>query len=193
MVRKSRVMLGALAALVVAALLDLPAMAAPVTGAIFTTTSDGPTVNGNVYDAKEDVYLSGGPQPNAPCSAAGLPNGDYYFQVTDPSGGTLLSTDDIAERAVRVSGGVITEYLGTTHVPTGDGKCPGSISVQLLPYNDTPNNGGEYKVWMTPTDSYVAPDLEGTSREPSASSIARARPTTSRSAVPPTAPTRTSR
>jgi hypothetical protein len=161
MVRKSRLVLIALAALVVAAILVLPAMAAPVTGAIFTTTNGGTTVNGNIYEDKADVYLNGGPQPNAPCSAAGLPDGEYYFQVTDPSGSVLLSTDDITERWVTVSGGFITDYLGTTH-DMGDGKCLDSISVGLAPFDDTPNNGGEYKVWMTPKDSYSTDTTVGT-------------------------------
>jgi len=124
-------------------------MAAPVTGAIFTTLIDGSAVDHNIYEAKEDVYLNGGPNsPRAPCTAAGLPDGDYYFQVTDPSGKILLSTDDIAERKVRVKGGIIKSYLGTTH-HLGVGKC-GSVTVQLYPFNDTPNPGGEYKTWMTP-------------------------------------------
>jgi len=131
------------------------AMAAPVTGAIFTTLIDGSAVDFNVYEAKEDVYLNGGPRsPKAPCTAAGLPDGDYYFQVTDPSGNVLLSTDDVTERKVHVSGGVITQYLGlnSTHL-LGVGKC-GSLTVQLLPFSDTPNPGGEYKAWMTPVQAY---------------------------------------
>ncbi len=80
MLRKSRLVMVALAALVVTAILVLPAMAAPVTGVIFTTTEGGDTVNGNIYETNDAVYLNGGPQPNAPCSAAGLPDGDYYFQ-----------------------------------------------------------------------------------------------------------------
>ena len=51
--------------------------APPLSGAIFTTTVDGSIVNENVhYEAKEDVYLDGGPGPNAPVGAAGLPAGD---------------------------------------------------------------------------------------------------------------------
>lgn len=123
------------------------AIAAPVTGAIFTTLYDGSAVDHNIYNDKEDVYLNGGPNsPNAPCTAAGLPAGDYYFQVTDPSGKILLSSDDLAERKVRVKGGIITAYLGTTH-KVATGKC-GSVTVQLFPFNDTPNPGGEYKTWM---------------------------------------------
>ncbi|MGH9842146.1 MAG: hypothetical protein ACREEM_25615, partial [Blastocatellia bacterium] len=126
---------------------------AQLSGAIFTTTANGDTVNANIYDSCEDVYLNGGPPPNAPCGAAGLPDGQYYFQVTDPSGMTLLSTDDVAERLVQVTGGKITAYLGSTHL-TGTGKCAGAISVQLFPFNATPNPGNEYKVWVTPVGNY---------------------------------------
>lgn len=127
------------------------AIAAPVTGAIFTTNASGSFVNANVYNYPEDVYLNGGPRPNAPCTAAGLPGGDYYFQVTDPSGSVLLSNDDVSNREVTVSNGVITAHSGS-HV-TSTGQC-GDITVQLMPYNPTPNPGGEYKVWMTPVSSY---------------------------------------
>ena len=34
-------------------------------GAIFTTVFDGSEVNFNIYQAKEDVYLDGGPGPGA--------------------------------------------------------------------------------------------------------------------------------
>lgn len=123
------------------------AIAAQVTGAIFTTLVDGSSVNHNIYNAKQDVYLNGGPNSaNAPCTAAGLPNGDYYFQVTDPSGKVVLLTDSLAQRKVSVQGGIITAYLGNTH-QLGVGKCA-SKTVGLMPFNDTPNPGGEYKVWM---------------------------------------------
>jgi hypothetical protein len=36
------------------------AIAAPVTGAIFTTLYDGSAVDYNIHDAKQDVYLNGG-------------------------------------------------------------------------------------------------------------------------------------
>jgi len=139
------------------------AIAAPVTGAIFTTDQNSTFVNGNVYDTATDVYLNGGPRPNAPCTAAGLPNGDYYFQVTDPSGKVLLSYDfvdganhpivDISQRKVNVTGGLMKSYSGTRY--TGTGKCPGAITVELFPYLRTPNPGGEYKVWMTPVGDYA--------------------------------------
>ena len=37
------------------------------------------------------------------------------------------------------------------HVTGVDGE-DGGITVQLFPYDDTPNNGGVYKVWLTPTN-----------------------------------------
>src|SRR5260221_13235181 len=86
--------------------------AAGVSGAIFTTTINGSAVNANQYESKCGVYLDGGPGPHAPAKAAGLPDGDYYFQVTDPSGAQLLSTDPVSNRRFHVSGGVITAFTG---------------------------------------------------------------------------------
>lgn len=126
----------------------------PVTGAVFTTNSTGTFVNGNVYDSSNDPYINGGPRPNSgSCTAAGLADGDYYFQVTDPSGGELLSTDDVENRRFTVSGGIITSYSGT-HAK-GTGRC-GDVTIQLAPFEATSNPGGEYKVWVTPVDKYLA-------------------------------------
>lgn len=123
---------------------------AQLPGAIWTSTSNGTTVNGNIYGMKEDVYLNGGPRN---CKGSGLPDGEYYFQVTDPSGSELLSKDDLDKRKVAVSGGLITGYLGGTHA-TGTSSCPGGITVALAPFETTRNKGGEYKVWLTPVDKY---------------------------------------
>ena len=142
-----------------AGLLGSPAAAAPpvqLSGAIFTTDASGNPVNLNIYDAKEDVYLNGGPGINAPDDAAGLPDGTYYFQVTDPSGKVLLSSDAIECRQFTVVGGVIQDIVpagGCEHA-TGDDGEDGGATVQLFPYADTPNNGGVYKVWVTPTNLY---------------------------------------
>jgi hypothetical protein len=137
-------------------LLKTAAMAQQVSGAIFTTNWNSTFVNANVYDFKEDVYLNGGPRPNAPCTAAGLPDGDYYFQVTDPSGSQLLSLDGIGDRLVTVAGGLIIGYSGPHGI--GMGKCVGfnglNITVQLYPFLPTPNPGGEYKAWMTKVGDY---------------------------------------
>ena len=131
---------------------------AQLSGAIFTTTADGSRVNANIYTAKEDVYLDGGPGNGAPAKAAGLPAGSYYFQVTNPNGRVLLSTDDITCRRFLVSSdGVIIRPEGPCPHMTGiDQDHPelGAITIQLFPYDDTPNPGGEYKVWITPIDKY---------------------------------------
>lgn len=119
-----------------------------ISGAIYTSTADGNTVNGNLYDLKSQVYLNGGPSNPPGCNGGDLEDGDYYFQVTDPSGAVLLSSDAVFERKFRVTGGVISDYLGTTHAVGGPGAC-GSLGVQLLPFGTTPNNGGVYKVWIT--------------------------------------------
>jgi hypothetical protein len=156
-----------LAPLVASLLCQTPAAAA-VSGAIFTTDVAGSIVNANVqYASKCDVYLDGGPGNHAPAGAAGLPAGYYYFQVTDPSGQTLLSTDAVSNRQLHVStSGVIDSYTGSggpLH-PTGtDQDHPelGAITIRLAnatcpaDYLDTPNGGGVYKVWVTPAADFA--------------------------------------
>lgn len=125
---------------------------AQLTGAIWTTTKNATQVDGNIYDSKQAVYLNGGPPPNAPHGAAALsPDGWYYFQVTDPSEKNLLSTDDISKRQVLVQNGY---FVAANNHKTGAGKLPGTITVQLFPFANTPNPGGEYKVMITPVDKY---------------------------------------
>ena len=126
-------------------------------GAIFTTLPDGSEVNFNHFPTKQDVYLDGGPGPGAPAGAAGLDDGTYVFQVTDPSGKVLLSTDVASCRQFTVSGGVISGVVDTAceHV-TGTDVDHGATTVQLFPYLDTPNNGGVYKVWVTTVEDFLA-------------------------------------
>jgi len=125
-------------------------------GAIFTTLPDGSRVNANIYDDKDDVYLDGGPGNGAPARSAALPAGDYYFQVTDPSGKVLLSQDAIECRQFHVNlSGLITAVgpAACSHV-TGIDVDHNALTVQLMPYADTPNPGGEYKAWVTPVGAY---------------------------------------
>jgi hypothetical protein len=125
-----------------------------LSGAIFTTDVTGAPVNLNHYLNKQDVYLNGGPGINAPASAAGLPADIYTFQVTNPNGRTLLSTDALACRQFRVdASGVIQSVApsGACAHATGHDAEDLGITVQLYPFNDTPNPGGVYKVWVTPT------------------------------------------
>jgi hypothetical protein len=159
---------GMLAPLVASLFWQAPAGAA-VPGAIFTTDVNGSIVNANVqYASKCDVYLNGGPGNHAPAGAAGLPAGDYYFQVTDPNGQTLLSTDVVSNRKLHVStSGVIDAYTGSVGLlphPTGiDQDHPelGAITIRLAnascpsDYLDTPNGGGVYKVWVTSVGDFA--------------------------------------
>jgi hypothetical protein len=154
--RNYLLVLGATVIALLTMVLNTAAIGQQVSGAIFTTDANSTFVNANVYDFKEDVYLNGGPRPNAPCTAAGLPDGDYYFQVTDPSGSQLLSLDEIGDRHVTVTGGLIVGYSGPHGI--GMGKCVAfngfNITVQLYPFKLTPNPGGEYKAWMTKVGDY---------------------------------------
>ena len=147
-----------------AALLVASAHAAPrpLSGAIFTTDQHGNAVNGNAHYLSKcgvnGVYLDGGPGPNSPPNAASLPDGDYYFQVTDSSGKTLLSTDPVSHRCISVADGVITGNCPTgthaTYVEADHGSI-GARTVELCaapdaPFLNTPNSSGVYKVWVTP-------------------------------------------
>jgi len=140
------------------------ASAHAISGAIFTTEADGSPVNANIYDHKDDVYLNGGPN-KGPCTASRLDDDDdYYFQVTDPSGQVLLSLDAITARRFGVSADGVINGLGDTRIPpetqgthlTGtDAIDCGNTTVQLMPYANTPNPGGVYKVWITRVGDYV--------------------------------------
>ena len=163
--------------------LSLPA-SANLTGAVWTTTIDGQKVNANLYEQKCPPgwppgdpsytspppvvpYLNGGPQFAHPGSW--LPDGLYYFQVTDPSGKVLLSSDTIGNRLFRVWTDTadgdkkkveypVADYIGGYTQPHhyGVDVYTGVITIALCPFDDTPNNGGVYKLWVTSYDAYWA-------------------------------------
>lgn len=148
-----------LTAIIATVALTIVAVAsAAVHGAIYTTTADGTEVNQNIYGDSGDVYLNGGPNND---NARGLPPGTYYFQVTDPSGKVLLSLDEASCRQLTVN------TNGRVDGSTGPG-CrhdegfdvgSGTKTVQLSPFDETPNRGGEYKVWLIPVgEATVAPE-----------------------------------
>jgi len=110
-----------------AALAVAPSAFAIVTGAVWTTDVGG-TVDRNIYAAKCDVYLNGGPKNE---QQTALIDGTYYWQVTDPSGGLVLSTQPGGLRTLTVSGGRVT------------------APIKLCEFRDSPN--GEYKVWAVLT------------------------------------------
>lgn len=142
-----------------------PARADSLHGAISTTDRDGQTVQGNHYEHCCDVFLNGGPQGHSHCEGEGLPDGEYYFQVTDPSGAALLSSDDIQQRRIRIEDGVIVEYLGVSGPcahEIGVGKFqehnPANISVQLMPFDESSNPCGVHKAWLTRVCDYDPED-----------------------------------
>jgi hypothetical protein len=146
-------------AMCVIALAAGSASANPPTGAIFTTVADGSEVNYNIYAFKTDVYLDGGPGVGAPASAAGLDDGTYVYQITDPPGKNLLSTDPARCRQFTVVGGLITGVVaqgdGCQHVTSLD-VDHNAVTVQMYPFDDTPNNGGEYKAWAITVQNFLA-------------------------------------
>jgi len=142
----------------VTVVLVIPALASAPSGAIFTTLVDGSEVNLNLFPTKEAVYLDGGPGPGAPIGAAGLDDGTYVFQITIPSGKTLLSTDKARCRQFTVSGGIITGVVAQVdncQHQTGIDVDHGAATVQMMPYADTTNNGGVYKAWVVRVEDYI--------------------------------------
>lgn len=130
----------------------LVALAAPFGGAVYTTDSAGAAVNENIFNGASAVYLNGGPN-NA--NSSGLPaNEVFYFEVTDPSGKTLLSKDTAACRQVTTDGngrvsGVLADPACSSLHPTGTTDAAnGGLPVKLAPFNQSPNSGGEYKVTL---------------------------------------------
>jgi hypothetical protein len=115
-------------------------------GAIFTTSAACDGTDLNLYADKADVYVDGGP---AHTGAAGLPDGDYYIQVTTPSGtllGTSVGTGD--PTPIHVVGGefqVCYQLAAVVH----RASAPGDAG-----YDDTDNAGGEYKVWVSSASDF---------------------------------------
>ena len=142
-------------------------------GSIFTTIADGTLIDGDVYQLKEEVFLEAGRGLNAPDYVEGLAEGDYFFQVTDASGETLLSSDHISCRRVHVNAaGVIDRvYAGTNwvleegtwveqeclHSSVADPNLVdlGGLSVQLMPFETSAEDDGLYKIWMTEVADYA--------------------------------------
>lgn len=122
-------------------------------GAIYTTNRLGVQIVDNCYERNSEVHLTGGPELLANCAGSRLDDGVYYFQVTDPAGQVLLSADSITQRTLLVSNGVVSQYLGTTHIVRLNGPC-GAKLIQLMPFYNSPSPAGDYKLWMTPAERY---------------------------------------
>lgn len=132
----------------------------PLPGAVFTTDIGCTGVNLNIFNTKDDVYIDGGPKHPG---AAGLPDGSYWVQVTDPSGATVLGKSPSAD--VTVVGGKFFQCYQLSAIVNS-----ASSGFSTAGYDNTGNPGGEYKVWVsmgatftnssTKTDNFkVKPDV----------------------------------
>lgn len=113
-------------------------------GAIFTTDIDHNT-NVNLYTDKESVYLDGGPQNGG---SAGLPDGDYYVKVTNPSGSVTLGSSINAplsnlKAPIHVTAGNFDKYYKIWDIVYQD------LDGTIQGYADTPNGCRVYKVWVS--------------------------------------------
>jgi hypothetical protein len=150
-----------------------------VSGAVYTTYDasqggclDNPTgVNCNNYNAREDVYITGGPSTGG----SGLSEGDYYFTVVVPgyqnggfvdgADGNLSDTtagittgdagsgDLLTNRTFHVdatgnissySGNHASSIPGSSNYDAGLVSLQGKLLIQLMPYDLTSNSGGVY-------------------------------------------------
>jgi hypothetical protein len=129
---------------------SLPATAGtPLPGAIFTTDAGCSGVDLNIYTTKQSVFLDGGP---AHPGAASLPAGSYYVQVTAPDGTVLGSSVPNAPYVVTLDGS------GNPVVPCFElymAVLSASSAFAAQGFDDTPNPGGEYKVWVSTDPSFA--------------------------------------
>jgi len=121
--------------------------AGPMHGSVHTSDADCSGTDLNIYESKDAVYLDGG--PGHPGSA-GLPDGLYAVQVTDPDGSLLGSTvGSINETPVLVIDGEFAQcyQLSAILIRASDGTLAG--------YDSTQNPGGEYKVWVSKDSTFA--------------------------------------
>jgi hypothetical protein len=116
------------------------------TGAIWTAVWDNGTcslVDANKYASKDAVGLNGGPRSKG---SGSLPDGDYYVRVTGVSGQNVETELGASTSAVvHVTNGQFDQcYHLVDIVKTA------SSGFTVNGFDDTPNNGGEYKVWLNP-------------------------------------------
>lgn len=138
----------ALAMVAIAALSSGGTAEAGVTGGIHTTDVNCAGTDLNVdYGNKQDVYLEGGPKKPG---ASGLTTGDYGVEVTAPNGfllgksnGTVITADAIGE--------IPCAQLWELVYKASDGTQG---------YDDTTNNGNEYKVTICLNDDFDSSDCK---------------------------------
>ena len=123
--------------------------------AISVSHWDGSTPEGDVFVNRCDVYLTTGPTEVTHT----LPDGDYVFQVTDVTGRSLLSTDEVRLRQIQMVDGVLRGVSGQGRHGMGGDGAGGATTVQVCPFDESPDASGEYRLWVTPVEDFRG-DLE---------------------------------
>jgi hypothetical protein len=123
---------------------------AAVVGSISVALEDGQPPPAVIFEDKCEAYLVVGQEEGPPR----LPDGDYFFQVTDVSGETLLSSDEVRLRQFLVADGVIEGVSGQGSHTVWVNSLSGAASVQLCPYADSPDSSGMYQVWVTRVEDF---------------------------------------
>jgi len=147
-----------LSTVLIGAVVTSVALMAPLPGAIFTTDVNCNGTDLNIYASKADVYIDGGP---AHTGAAGLPQGEYYVQVTEPDGtllGTSIGTTDETPVVVNSAGEFVQCYKLMDIVRRASN--PGPFPVAPDGFDDTTNPGGEYKVWVSRVSNFANDDTK---------------------------------
>lgn len=121
------------------------AFAAGISGAIFTTDGACTSTNVNIFSSKDAVHLDGGP---VKAGAAGLPDGYYYVQVTEPEG-TVLGFSNTA--SVQVLNGEFVQCYQLSAI-----LFTASSSFADAGYDTSTNGGGVYKVWASINPAFPA-------------------------------------
>jgi hypothetical protein len=123
---------------------------AAVGGSVSVALHDGQTAATVIFEDRCDAYLVARGQDGSPR----LPDGDYFFQVTNVSAGALLSSDEVRLRQFRVADGVIEGVSGRGRHAVGVDSLSGAATVQLCPFGYSPDSSGMYQVWVTRVEDF---------------------------------------
>lgn len=125
------------------------------TEAVFVSLWDGSAPEGDGFANRCDAYITTAHTE----MAHPLPDGDYVFQVTDMSGNMVLSTDEVGRRQVRIVGGVLQGVSGEGRHGMGGDSLGGATTVQICPFDESPDASEMYQLWLTSVESFQG-DLE---------------------------------
>jgi len=128
---------------------EVPPYAA-IAGSVSVALHDGQPAAAVIFEDECDAYLVARGQDSPP----GLPDGDYFFQVTDVSGEALLSSDEVRFRQFRVADGAIEGASGQGSHAAGIDSASGGATVQLCPFGESPDSSGMYQVWVTRVEDF---------------------------------------